>query len=88
MPNQPEEWYFDDKYWLPSVGTDHEDLTEPNLPAIIAEADRRATLRTWEEAKQIASEESGKCCGCERDFLRIEYRINSRIQQYGKENNT
>ena len=44
-PNQPEEWWMDERYWEAGSSDLVQDPDWPSIPAIIAEAEKR----TWEE---------------------------------------
>ena len=89
MPNQPEEWWND--AWI-KVASKHKTHSEI-VGEIVAEADRRATLRTWEEAKElveghadahsVVAPEANPTAVCDG----LLYKINSRIQQYGNNQN-
>lgn len=117
MPNQPKEWWQEmveeahllqlQKTSFPSGDMENwvsqKELIE-FFPKLIAEADRRATVRTLGEVKKIVDEdvvvaledeksrfdtwESGYWAGFKNGLKLVLSELNSRIQQYGKENNT
>lgn len=107
MPNQPKEWWQEmveearllqlQKTSFPSGDMENwvsqKELIE-FLPKLIAEADRHAALRTWEEIKKIIGDTAVVACGdtevrsgmmaaIEMFKNVLNHKVNSRIQQYG-----
>lgn len=93
MPNQPEDWWKEAADEIYSL-EDYEPMEDHHakVAKLVAKADRRATLRTWEEAKEIMKQlktepNSGAANG---NNIACEYAIrliNSRIQQYDQTTN-
>jgi hypothetical protein len=51
MPNEQEKWWNDPKFCQVVAG--HEFAEKYDMPAVIAEAQRRAKLSAWEEANEL-----------------------------------